>query len=50
MAEALTRAEVYKEMGRKGGLARAENLTAKQRQAISRKGGKARWSKKKKVA
>lgn len=29
--------------GKKGGRARAKQLSAKQRQAIARKGGKARW-------
>ncbi|MGH9426801.1 MAG: hypothetical protein ACRD2L_10940 [Terriglobia bacterium] len=33
--------------GKKGGLARAENLSAKERKAIARKAAKARWSKEK---
>lgn len=34
-------------LGRKGGKARAENLSEKQRKAIARKAAKARWGKKK---
>jgi hypothetical protein len=30
--------------GKKGGKARAKQLSAKERQAIARKGGKARWA------
>jgi len=35
-----------REMGRKGGTARAKNLSKKQLSEIGRKGGKARWAKK----
>ena len=35
------------EMGRKGGLARAKNMTAKERSAACRKAALARWRKRK---
>ena len=37
--------EYFRAMGKKGGKARAQKLTAKRRKEISAKGNKARWAK-----
>ena len=41
---------VFSMMGRKGGPARAESLTAKRRKEIAQKAARARWGKKEKKA